>query len=778
MSDPAGAPGMSPRKGLRICLVTPDINGPVRNGGIGTACEAIARIAAEAGHDVTILYSRDDYTETAPLAEWVAFYAARGITLVPCPPARRPLEQFTDAILAWNVWRWLKGRSFDVIYLVDNMGAGFFVAMARFFGLAFQHTCLVAGAHAPTMWHLEGNRQLLTGRSLMGTDYMERMTIEHADAVVSPSRYMVEWMQRERWNLPQRVEVVPNPVPFHARPDALPRQGSVAMSELVFFGRLEPRKGIVLFARAVSMLSAEQLTGIRVTFLGKRTNLDADRLARSMLPGTVAWRIIDDMAASDAVAYVKQPGRVAVIASLMENAPMTVVECLGQGIPFIASAVGGIPELLHDDDRGQHLFRPNPPDLARVLSRCIAEGIGPARPAAGPARIDAIWRDMLPDLAGPHATRRESRDELGSASHPPDLDVPTARAQPDISVVLVHRNRPLLLQQAIHGLKQQTFTNFEVILVDDGSTKPEAIAALDRLDPEFRERGWRVIRQENRYLGAARNTGWRAARAPYVLFHDDDNICMPHNLATMLGAARRSGADVLTSPLAGFHGESEPDPDWENSADAIWAPLGGCQPLGLYENCFGDAHALVLRTVLEELGGFSEDFGTGHEDWELFARAALGGYKVWSVPEPLFWYRIDESSMLRSRIEPDADALRSARPYLALLDTPMRQALLCALSSEQMSERLQKAPPAEAITRSVGQMLTSVSQSRSIRVWRAARRLGLGGGGIPPESDLSPSGDPDRDFQRLLAMTGSVWWDLGAPMRLLGRLLRWRRSDV
>src|SRR5947209_161457 len=136
MSDPAEASGIPPRKSLRICIVTPDINGPVRNGGIGTACEAIARIAAEAGHDVTILYSRYDYTETAPVAEWVATYAARGITLVPCPPSGSRLEQFYDAVLAWNVWRWLKGRSFNVIYLVDTMGSGFFVAMARFFGLA------------------------------------------------------------------------------------------------------------------------------------------------------------------------------------------------------------------------------------------------------------------------------------------------------------------------------------------------------------------------------------------------------------------------------------------------------------------------------------------------------------------------------------------------------------------------------------------------------------------------------------------------------------------
>jgi glycosyltransferase involved in cell wall biosynthesis len=123
-------------------------------------------------------------------------------------------------------------------------------------------------------------------------------------------------------------------------------------------------------------------------------------------------------------------------------------------------------------------------------------------------------------------------------------------AVPEISVVLVHRNRPEKLRQALDGLQSQEFRNFEVILVDDGSTEPAAIRALKQLETEFHERGWRIILQENKYLGAARNAGWRDARAEYILFHDDDNICMAHQLGTLLAAARRTNADVLTSAMA------------------------------------------------------------------------------------------------------------------------------------------------------------------------------------------------------------------------------------
>jgi hypothetical protein len=64
---------------LRICIVTPDIRGPIRNGGIGTACEAIAQVLAGAGHEITILYARGHYSEGSAIETWVDHYAARGI---------------------------------------------------------------------------------------------------------------------------------------------------------------------------------------------------------------------------------------------------------------------------------------------------------------------------------------------------------------------------------------------------------------------------------------------------------------------------------------------------------------------------------------------------------------------------------------------------------------------------------------------------------------------------------------------------------------------------
>jgi glycosyltransferase involved in cell wall biosynthesis len=135
---------------------------------------------------------------------------------------------------------------------------------------------------------------------------------------------------------------------------------------------------------------------------------------------------------------------------------------------------------------------------------------------------------------------------------------------PMVSVVVVHYNRPQLLEQALRSVANQTHpaARMEVVLVDDGSTTPEAVEYLDQLEAEgswWSERGWRVLRQPNRYLGAARNAGWRAARGEWVLFMDDDNVAMPslvrrHSWAVRSAASRWLGVGHISQCVCGGGG--------------------------------------------------------------------------------------------------------------------------------------------------------------------------------------------------------------------------------
>lgn len=231
---------------------------------------------------------------------------------------------------------------------------------------------------------------------------------------------------------------------------------------------------------------------------------------------------------------------------------------------------------------------------------------------------------------------------------------------PRVSVCLTHFDRPNLLRQAVESLRRQNYPDFEVVLLDDGSRTTAARDLLAELEGEFARRNWQIIRQENRYLGAARNAAALAAKGEYLLFMDDDNVARPEELSVFVQAMRNSGADILTCFMDLLRGDGEPSP--KTRADARVLFLGGALGPGLFRNLFGDANAFTRRTAFLARGGFTEDRGVGAEDGEYFARAALAGYRVEVIPESLFWYRIRAGSMSRGTVRADSEK-RRLRPY-------------------------------------------------------------------------------------------------------------------
>lgn len=522
----------TPARPLRICIATPDIVGPIRNGGIGTAYHWLGRALAAAGHGVTFLYTLGEHCEQESIGVWQERYRQQGLRFVPLPEDTAiPLYGSRTVQRSYHTYRWLERQAFDVIHFPEWSGHGFYSLLAKRQGLRFASTVLCVGVHSPSEWHRAGQKTLIESLDEAEVDFMERESIALADAVVSPSRYMLDWLRDQGWTLPAAIWVRPNLVPLEEC-DTVP-DGSMlqAINELVFFGRLEYRKGLVLFCDTLDRLRDSELRDFKVTFLGKAVTVDG-RDSRDYLKeraGNWPWpcRVIDDLDHGAAMTYLRWPHRLAIMPSLVENSPYTVLECLCANIPFVASAVGGIPELIAEPRRAAVLSDPQPAALARKLGEALRDGAPLASPAVSPAAnlLDWLkWHDTI--VAVP-----------ALAPAPPT---------PLVSVCLSHFNRPSLLAQALDSLRMQDYPNFEVVLVDDGSTDPTAQRYLSSLEAEFADRDWQLLRQENRYLGAARNHAARRARGDYLLFMDDDNVAKPHEISTYVRAAQVSGADILT----------------------------------------------------------------------------------------------------------------------------------------------------------------------------------------------------------------------------------------
>jgi GT2 family glycosyltransferase/glycosyltransferase involved in cell wall biosynthesis len=649
------------RRGARIVIVTPDIHGPVRNGGIGTAFSALAVSLARWGYGVSVLYALGDYTESEPVAHWRQYYDDLGVTLIPLDSEALDelpeLQASRCAQFAWKVHLWLSAREHDFALAIfpEWMGLAYYVLLAKGQGLAYGGLPIAVNAHSPENWAMEGNRALPDDTDMLDREYMERETVRRANWLISPSQYMLTWMLKHQWRLPARRVVIQNLLSEAALQDQ-PEDAPAAIGEIVFFGRLEFRKGLKLFCDAIDRLSPEQRGQLdRIVFLGKTAIVVGYDSTRYIRQRSAAWNlpvdILTDRNREQALAYLSRPGVLAITASLSENSPYTVLECLHHRICFLATAVGGIPELIHLADRRRTLFEPNPASLTQRIAEALELGSQPARMAVPQDNVREMWRDWLD-------TATAMPVEPPAASAPTNTAGLTVESSPLVSVCLVHYDRPHMLTHALDSLRAQTYRNFEVVLVDDGSPSDAAQAFLDSLEPEFEARNWKIVRQSNRYLGAARNQAAHAADGAYLLFMDDDNYAMPDEIAVFVQAALHSRADILTCVAKLFHGEGPPE-----RVAHYWLPLGGAVGPGLYRNVFGDANALWKRDAFLRTGGYTTDYGVGHEDWELFAEATLSGLRLETVPQALFWYRVHGGSMLRSG-DVWADHARSVRPYV------------------------------------------------------------------------------------------------------------------
>jgi len=123
--------------------------------------------------------------------------------------------------------------------------------------------------------------------------------------------------------------------------------------------------------------------------------------------------------------------------------------------------------------------------------------------------------------------------------------------RPKFSIVIPTYNRRCLLQRALASVRNQTFRDYEVIVVDDGSSDG-TWEYLCSLDPSVK-----ALRQENRGPGPARNLGARHARGTYLAFLDSDDLWFPWTLATFSELASRHRApSILSGKLVEFWEEA------------------------------------------------------------------------------------------------------------------------------------------------------------------------------------------------------------------------------
>lgn len=203
---------------------------------------------------------------------------------------------------------------------------------------------------------------------------------------------------------------------------------------------------------------------------------------------------------------------------------------------------------------------------------------------------------------------------------------------PKVSVVIPCFNHGVYLAEAIQSLLEQGVSDWEAIIVDDGSTDStdEIVGQLTKLDKRVFS-----LRTDNRGLSAARNAGIGIARGKYILPLDADDCLAPSFLSDVLNSVGEHDYRVVATGVEKFGFEA-----------GIYTP-----PSTIAEHSFVGKNPIVCTSLFskrlwKEIGGYDEIMRDGYEDWEFWIRASMVGVEFIVIPKPLFRYRRHRVSML------------------------------------------------------------------------------------------------------------------------------------
>ena len=207
-----------------------------------------------------------------------------------------------------------------------------------------------------------------------------------------------------------------------------------------------------------------------------------------------------------------------------------------------------------------------------------------------------------------------------------------------VSVIIPTYNRARLLPQALDSVLAQTYGDFEIIIVDDGSNDDTRTV----IEPYLGRSNARYFYQDNQKQAAARNLGIKKAEGEYIAFLDSDDMWAPRKLefqVKMLENHEEMGM-VYSNQLT-----FRDDP----SQGTIKYGPGVLKSGQIYRDLLlrrfycSTPTILVRKSVIDEVGGFDDSLGNALEDWE-FALRISRRYLIWAIDEPLFYRRLHADS--------------------------------------------------------------------------------------------------------------------------------------
>lgn len=231
---------------------------------------------------------------------------------------------------------------------------------------------------------------------------------------------------------------------------------------------------------------------------------------------------------------------------------------------------------------------------------------------------------------------------------------------PNISILMPVRNESRYLSTALHSLLKQTLEDWELVVVDDGSTD-ETPDILNRF--AAKDRRIRILNQPPAGLVPALNRGLHACRGAFIARMDGDDVCHPQRLAKQLDSFRKDSSLTLVAssvrhfPRMEIKGGMLAYEAWQNSTlthSEITTNL-------FVESPFAHPSVMFRRTAIIDAGGYR--CMPWAEDYDLWLRLAERGARFARLPDTLLYWRDRPHRLTRTADNCTLDAFRACKAH-------------------------------------------------------------------------------------------------------------------
>ncbi len=590
---------------------------PITDGDIGTYVANVTQYMLQRGHEVYLI--TDCFNDSN------LHYLPAGIKLIhtePTLPERQgryfaPFQEYSDRVYQ-TLTKLCQVTQIDVVEFPERGAEGFMSIRAKKLLNEFAETKLVVKLHTPTFLvkniYEETHRDYYTELTIYAEDY----SVKNADIVTSFSSSLTNYFQKKLGI----SSIIKTSYLLDTIVSSQPRIfKDEQIKKVIFIGDIDILKGVDFFIEAaISVLRKEP--DFIFEIYGKDTNSAPFKRScieylNKKIPQDFKNNILFNTAiSSEQIPDVLLNSCFCVFPSRWENYSSIWLKAMSIGCVVIGTKYGVMSEII---DNGISGFLINPYKSEEIAQTILDNYKNYSRLQ----EISQTAQTIVKQWCNPELACQQIESSYQINVHRNWL----VNQNPKVSIVIPFYNQGQYIQETIDSVRESTYKNIEIVVVNDGSTDDFTNQIFEHLE------GIVKIIKPNGGMSSARNVGIKASSGQFIFPLDSDDKIHPNYITEAVNC-------LQNNPELSYVGCWNQD---FGLSTLTWLPPGFINGMSFLKNTVSSCAALFQKTALESIGGYDEAM-IAYEDWEMYVRLEKNGFTGDVLPRTYLYYRIKPQS--------------------------------------------------------------------------------------------------------------------------------------